>query len=56
MSINKGIYLICFVVVSLLCMATSAYANDPVLYFSDLIEGPKTGIGDGLGSGAIVTV
>jgi hypothetical protein len=28
----------------------------PVLSFSDLINGPDTGIGDGLGSGAIVTV
>jgi hypothetical protein len=25
------------------------------LYFSDLTSGPKTGIGDGLGSGAIIT-
>jgi hypothetical protein len=29
---------------------------EPVLYFSDLISGPKTGLGDGKGSGAIVTV
>jgi len=28
----------------------------PVLCFSDLVNGPKTGLGDGLGSGAIVTV
>ena len=30
--------------------------QDPVLNFSDLISGPDTGLGDGLGSGAIVTV
>lgn len=28
----------------------------PVLHFSDLISGPDTGVGDGLGSGTIVTV
>lgn len=31
-------------------------AADPVLYFSDLNSGPDTGLGDGLGSGTIVTV
>lgn len=30
--------------------------QDPVLNFTDLISGPDTGLGDGLGSGAIVTV
>ncbi|MFA5073586.1 MAG: hypothetical protein WC539_06790 [Nitrospirota bacterium] len=29
---------------------------EPVLYFSDIMSGPKTGLGDGVGSGAIVTV
>lgn len=33
-----------------------ASAGDPFLSFSDLISGPDTGIGDGNGSGAIVTV
>ncbi|MDP5129635.1 MAG: hypothetical protein NWQ54_02050 [Paraglaciecola sp.] len=31
-------------------------ANEPVLAFSDLVNGPATGLGDGLGEGAIVTV
>jgi hypothetical protein len=29
---------------------------EPVLYFSDITNGPKTGLGDGKGSGVIVTV
>lgn len=34
-----------------------ALASDvPVLYFSDLVNGPKSGLGDGLGEGAIVTI
>lgn len=39
----------------LLCLASAAHAA-PVLCFTDLVDGPKTGLGDGLGSGAIVTV
>jgi hypothetical protein len=35
--------------------ASNAYAN-PILNFSDLISGPDTGLGDGKGSGVIVTV
>lgn len=35
---------------------TSGTTGTPVLHFSDLISGPDTGLGDGLGSGAIVTV
>src|SRR3989339_243965 len=31
-------------------------AEAPVLYFSDIVNGPKSGLGDGLGEGAIVTV
>jgi len=31
-------------------------AASPVLNFSDLINGPKTGLNDGLGEGAIVTI
>jgi hypothetical protein len=34
----------------------TAHANDPILRFSDLISGPDTGLGDGSGSGVIVTV
>jgi plastocyanin len=33
-----------------------AHAADPVLFFSDITSGPKTGLGDGLGDGAIVTI
>lgn len=33
-----------------------ASANEPFLAFSDLISGPDTGLGDGNGSGAVVTV
>ncbi|MFA5074105.1 MAG: choice-of-anchor Q domain-containing protein [Nitrospirota bacterium] len=36
--------------------SAEATAAPPVLYFSDLTSGPKTGLGDGLGSGAIVTI
>jgi len=31
-------------------------ADSPVLFFTDFNSGPKTGLGDGTGSGAIVTV
>lgn len=30
--------------------------GDPTILFTDIINGPDTGIGDGLGSGAIVTI
>jgi hypothetical protein len=36
--------------------ALNAYAQPPVLFFSDLTNGPSTGNGDGLGSGAIITI
>jgi hypothetical protein len=39
-----------------LAFASTSFAADPVLFFSDLINGPDTGIGDSLGSGAIVTI
>ena len=35
---------------------TTAQAASPVLNFSDIISGPKMGLNDGLGEGAIVTV
>jgi len=41
---------------TLLLMAPAAFALIPVLHFSDINSGPKTGLGDGLGSGAIVTI
>ena len=34
---------------------SNAQAFNPILNFSDLISGPDTGLGDGLGSGVIVT-
>jgi hypothetical protein len=34
----------------------TAHAATPVLHFSDLTSGPSTGLGDGIGSGAIVTI
>ena len=39
-----------------LLFAATAYGATPVLHFSDLTSGPKTGLGDRLGDGAIVTV
>ena len=39
-----------------LCVSFSALAVDPVLFFSDLDSGPKTGNSDGTGSGVIVTI
>jgi len=36
--------------------ALQAYAADPVLNFSDITGGPSTGLGDGKGSGAVVTI
>ena len=38
------------------CRDGAIAAEAPVLYFSDIINGPKSGLGDGLGQGAIVTV
>lgn len=43
-------------VFSLSFLSIEAYASDPKLNFSDLISGPDTGLGDGVGSGVIVTV
>jgi hypothetical protein len=37
-------------------LAQKSLAASPVLNFSDLTSGPKTGLGDGLGQGAIVTI
>ncbi|VAW48355.1 hypothetical protein MNBD_GAMMA03-1818 [hydrothermal vent metagenome] len=41
---------------TLLFMAPAAFALIPVLHFSDINSGPKVGLGDGKGSGAIVTI
>lgn len=35
---------------------SSVVYADPVVNFSDIIQGPKSGLGDGLGQGAIVTI
>jgi hypothetical protein len=44
-------------VIFLMCiMSFNVSANDPYLLFSDLISGPSTGLGDGIGSGVVVTV
>lgn len=40
----------------LLAFSPASYAAAPFLAFSDLISGPSTGLGDGKGSGVIVTV
>ncbi len=44
--------LICFFIV----IPSTLYAAQPLLYFSDIINGPKAGLGDSLGEGAIVTL
>jgi hypothetical protein len=48
--------LIVIVLISIFLVPINCFAHAPVLAFSDLTDGPKTGLGDGLGSGAIVTV
>jgi len=45
-----------FFMILLISLANIALAAAPKLNFSDLISGPDTGLGDGLGSGAVVTV
>ena len=54
---TRGIILmkIFYSVVLSILLSSSAWAT-PKLNFSDLISGPDTGIGDGLGSGVIVTI
>ena len=57
---TKQYSIICFtqflMTAILLLMAPAAFALVPVLHFSDINSGPKTGLNDGLGSGAIVTI
>ncbi len=51
------IYLTRFLITTIsLVMAPAAFALVPVLHFSDINSGPKTGLNDGLGSGEIVTI
>lgn len=53
----KKLFLISSVLICLfLVPIANAFALEPVLYFSDITSGPKTGLGDGKGSGAIVTI
>ncbi len=51
----KKFFYLCSVTCVLLLFPVVSHAA-PVLYFSDLTSGPKTGLGDGLGSGAVVTI
>ncbi len=54
---HSVIYLTRFLITIIsLVMAPAAFALVPVLHFSDINSGPKTGLNDGLGSGAIVTI
>ena len=43
-------------ILAFLLMPLSAYSKAPYLAFSDLISGPDTGMGDGVGSGTVVTI
>ena len=47
-----------FIILSVFIFFGRSIANaaPPVLHFSDIVSGPKTGLGDGLGDGAIVTI
>ncbi|WP_119394782.1 hypothetical protein [Salinibius halmophilus] len=45
---------ICTIV--MMTLAATASAQEPHLAFSDLISGPQTGLSDGLGEGAIITI
>lgn len=50
----KSIFFTCIIL--LYCLKTLASTSPPHLNFSDITSGPDIGIGDGHGSGAIVTV
>ena len=43
-------------ILAILLFPCAAFSADPVLYFSDITSGEDTGLGDSLGSGAIVTI
>lgn len=45
-----------FVLILLVILPVPLFAAEPILHFSDIVSGPKTGLGDGLGEGAIVTI
>lgn len=52
----KTTLLLIIFAIGIFCFAETTYAASPVLNFSDLIDGPKSGLNDGLGQGAIVTI
>ena len=51
-----ALFQLALLVIAPTAAAPAALAAEPVLFFSDLTVAPKTGLGDGLGEGAIVTV
>lgn len=55
-SVKFKIIFIVIIFLGLFGLAKSSLASSPVLNFSDLTSGPATGLGDGKGSGVIVTV
>ncbi|HBO16737.1 MAG: hypothetical protein UR69_C0001G0298 [Candidatus Moranbacteria bacterium GW2011_GWE2_35_2-] len=52
----KIIFLLVLIFFGINVSNNSKAASLPILNFSDLINGPKSGLGDGLGEGAIVTI
>lgn len=56
MKSNKTIHFLICMGVLLFSSNSMAFSSNSVINFTDLISGPKTGIGDGLGEGAIVTI
>ncbi len=53
---HKTLKIILFASFFLFPNATAYPGANPVLLFSDIISGPKSGLNDGLGEGAIVTI
>jgi len=53
---NKFRVLIIVFFLMSLSLSVSSVRAESVLHFSDIISGPKTGLGDGLGEGAIITI
>ncbi len=52
----KTIFLLVLVFLGVNLSNSAKATNLPILNFSDLINGPKSGLGDGLGEGTIVTI
>lgn len=53
---KKMVYAIFIIMFAFALHPLESFAAEPLLYFSDITSGPKTGLGDGKGSGVIVTV